>query len=81
MQQTMHSFVCGIKRSESSLVLPIVIDRKHLIKYCRSFSIAHAQTMRFVRFTIVSKIGVPDFDRNVSITRKVNKHRNPKAVA
>ena len=46
MQQTMHSYVCGINlRSESSLVL---------------------SDLHFV------KKGVPEFDRNVFIARKVN---------
>ena len=46
MQQTMHSYVCGLNfRSESSLVLSDLL---------------------------LSKIGVPEFDRNVFIARKVN---------
>ena len=46
MQQTMHSYVCGINlRSESSVVL---------------------SDLHF------AKIVVPEFDRNVFISRKVN---------
>ena len=46
MQQTMHSYVCGINlRSESTLFCQIYISRI---------------------------IGVPEFDRNVFITLKVN---------
>ena len=49
MQQTMHSYVCGINlRSEGSLVC------------------------RFGQIYISRKIGVPEFDRNVFIARKVN---------
>ena len=36
------------------------------------FEGTHLKFSRFVRFTFWRKIGVPEFDRNVFITRKVN---------